>query len=331
MTDTEINFIGVFLVFIGTFLFINNFLFPYIHSLKALNRRLDKAGKSTNEGGFLQEQEALRRQENASTVDKKLSEFFKYTPTFSSKFQNFLYRSGFFTYTKLFLLFFIALVFVYHLIAIVIFKGLTLKAVLFSFSMGFLTFFAYLKAREHIWVKKVIKQFPSALDIINRSLKAGLPLKRGITLVAEEMPNPIGGEFRYMEAQFQIGVSPVNVFTEASGRIVIEDFRLFTIALLLQQEMGGSLSDILVKLYDVLAEREKIRLKISILSTEAKTSSWIVSCLPFFVAGIIEYLNPGYLSFFFDTSSGNIMLGIITLLTVVGTITIKRMTKFTEE
>ncbi len=331
MTLPEINFIIVSLSFVGTYYFITKVLYPYYTSTQILNRRLEKAGVTSFEDNFLKEQEALRLQRTASAIDSKLPEFFKYTPTFSTKVHNFLYRSGFLSYSRVFSFLFLAISFICYPISLIFFKPLSWEAPLFSTTLAGLTFFIFLKAREHLWIRKIAQQFPSALDIINRSLKAGLPLKRGITLVAEEMPNPIGGEFRYMEAQLQIGIPPKQVLTDASSRVTIEDFRLFTIALLLQQEMGGSLADIIVKLYDVLAEREKIRLKIDVLSTEAKTSSWIVSALPFLVAACLEYLNPNYLLFFIQTSEGNIMLAMIAFLSIFGILTIRRMTRFTEE
>lgn len=331
MTLPDFPFFLVFSAFIGTYFFIQRILFPYIIATQSINRRLEYAGRTTNEEAFYKEQENLRKQRYASKIDSRLAELMKYTPTFSSKLKNFLYRSGLITYTRIFSLLYGAIIVLYFIIFLFAFNGLSWVGLFLSIVLSVLTFVALLKAREHIWLKKITHQFPSALDIINRSLKAGLPLKRGISLVGEEMPNPIGGVFRYMEAQFQIGLPPKQIFIDAATRVTIEDFRLFTIGLLLQQEMGGSLSDILSKLNEVLAEREKIRMKISVLSTEAKTSSWIVSCLPFLVAGCLEYLNPDYLSFFIQEPEGHIMLGFIAFLTVLGTITIRHMTSFTQE
>jgi tight adherence protein B len=306
-------------------------LFPYILDNRQLNKRLEIANIVVKDDYIFQEREALRNKKTTSRIDKRLSDFFRYTPKFSTKFHNFLYRSGFFLYAKLFFLLLLFIIVLTYLIFAPLYGVLASRTFILSVSMGILIFLVFLKWRENVWLKNILKQFPEALDIINRCLKSGLPLKRGISLVAEEMSDPIGGEFKYMEAQLQIGVSSRKTLTEASERITIEDFRLFAIALLLQQEMGGSLSDILLKLHNVLSEREKIRSKISILSTEAKTSAWIVSSLPFIIAVILEYLNPSYLRFFIDDPTGNIMLGMICILTVLATISIHRMTSFIKE
>lgn len=190
--------------------------------------------------------------------------------------------------------------------------------------------FLYLKIKERAWQKSFIKIFPLSLDIINRGLKSGMTLGRGIAMVSEEIDDPVGKEFSYMASQLQIGVTPDDALSEAAVRIGVDEFRFFTLALIIQREMGGSLADILGKLSEVIRERERFRLKVLTLSSEGRATALIVGLLPFFLAILVELINPGYIKFFFVDPKGETMLWICAGLTLAGFVVINRMISLEE-
>lgn len=185
--------------------------------------------------------------------------------------------------------------------------------------------FIILSYKERSWQKAFTNIFPLSLDIINRGLKSGMTLGRGIAMVSEEVEDPVGSEFSYIASQLQIGVSPEDALTEAAARIGIDEFRFFSLALNIQREMGGSLADILGKLAEVIRERDRFRRKVWMLSSEGRATAFIVGSLPFFLAILVEIISPGYMKFFFIDPTGNIMLWICGALSVTGAFVITKM------
>lgn len=235
------------------------------------------------------------------------------------------YRSGVFPNIKAHIAFQVAsIAIVSQIISIVL--GYTLNI---SFLLGlvvslFLHFFV-LRMKENFWKKSFIKIFPVSLDIIIRGLKSGMTLGRGIAMVSEEIDDPVGGEFNYMASQLQIGVTPDDALVEASSRIGIDEFRFFSLALIIQREMGGSLADILGKLSEVIRERDRFRKKVWTLSSESRVTALIVGSLPIFLGIMVELISPGYIKFFFTDPKGKIMLWICAGLSITGAVVIIRM------
>ncbi|MBM3469046.1 MAG: hypothetical protein FJX71_06420 [Alphaproteobacteria bacterium] len=190
--------------------------------------------------------------------------------------------------------------------------------------------YLFLRIKESIWKKSFIKVFPVSLDIINRGLKTGMTLGRGIAMVSEEVDDPVGGEFNYLASQLQIGISPDDALVEAASRIGINEFRFFSLALIIQREMGGSLADILGKLSEVIRERDRFRKKVWTLSAESRTTALIVGLLPIFLGILVELISPGYIKFFFTDPKGKIMLWVCAGLTLTGILVITRMMSMEE-
>jgi tight adherence protein B len=197
----------------------------------------------------------------------------------------------------------------------------------FMLALTCCAYFHYLilKLKESSWKKSFIKIFPTSLDIINRGLKSGMTLGRGIAMVSEEVEDPVCNEFNYMASQLQIGVTPDDALTEAAARIGIDEFRFFSLALIIQREMGGSLADILGTLSEVIRERDRFRQKVRTLSSESRATAWIVGSLPIFLAIMVEVVSPGYIKFFFTDPKGKIMLWICGGLSLTAVLVITRM------
>jgi tight adherence protein B len=200
-----------------------------------------------------------------------------------------------------------------------------------SFLLGILLsltiHYIFLSAKESSWRKAFTNVFPLSLDIINRGLKSGMTLGRGIAMVSEEVEDPVGSEFNYIASQLQIGITPQDALTEAAGRIGVDEFRFFSLALNIQREMGGSLADILGKLAEVIRERDRFRRKVWTLSSEGRATAMIVGSLPLILAIMVELISPGYIRFFFTDPKGKIMLWICGVLSITGAIVITRMMK----
>lgn len=143
-------------------------------------------------------------------------------------------------------------------------------------------------------ILKFAKQLPNALDMIVRSLRAGHPASVAISLVAREMPDPLGTEFGIVSDEITFGLSIEQAVRKLSQRVGFDGLHLLSIALSIQSKTGGNLTEILANLSSVLRERQKLRLKIRALSSEGRVSAWIISLFPIVMFLVLQLIAPSY-------------------------------------
>lgn len=175
---------------------------------------------------------------------------------------------------------------------------------------------------------RFLRQFPDAIDLIIRGVKSGYPVAEAIGLIADELPDPIGGEFRIVIERLRLGQSMEQALSEAAERIGLPDVRFFAVSLSVQHETGGNISETLQNLSDILRKRQHMKLKIKALSSEARASAWIIGSLPFIVMLLMYFLNPGYLDGLIADPTGRVLLGFALLSELIGVAVMVRMTKF---
>ncbi|MEM1053698.1 MAG: type II secretion system F family protein [Pseudomonadota bacterium] len=153
----------------------------------------------------------------------------------------------------------------------------------------------FIKRRTNEFVAK----FPDGIELLVRGLRSGLPVAETLQVVAEEVPGPVGIEFKAVVERIKIGKTMEDSLQEAGDKLGIPEFNFFTITLAIQRETGGNLAETLSNLADVLRKRSQMKLKIKAMSSESKASAYIVGSLPFIVFGLIYWINPDYLGQFF--------------------------------
>jgi tight adherence protein B len=171
-----------------------------------------------------------------------------------------------------------------------LFGGLLLGAGLPHYVVGYL-----MKKR----VKNFTTNFPDAIELLVRGLKSGLPVGETLTMVAKEIPGPVGEEFKIVTEKVRIGKTMEDALQETADRLGTAEFQFFVITLAIQRETGGNLAETLANLADVLRKRAQMKLKIRAMSSESKASAYIVGSLPFFVFGMVWTVNQKYLAGFF--------------------------------
>ncbi|MEE4289567.1 MAG: type II secretion system F family protein [Erythrobacter sp.] len=142
-------------------------------------------------------------------------------------------------------------------------------------------------------------KFPDGIELLVRGLRSGLPVTETLGVVAQEVPGPVGLEFKGIVERIKIGKTMEDSLQETADRLGIPEFNFFTITLAIQRETGGNLAETLSNLADVLRKRAQMKLKIKAMSSESKASAYIVGSLPFIVFGLIYWINPSYLGTFF--------------------------------
>lgn len=148
-------------------------------------------------------------------------------------------------------------------------------------------------------VGKFTANFPDAIDLLVRGLRAGLPISETLTVVASEIPGPVGEEFRGVSDKIKIGRTMDVALQETADRLGTPEFQFFCITLAIQRETGGNLAETLSNLSEVLRKRAQMKLKIRAMSSESKASAYIVGSLPFIVFTLIMFVNASYMKNFF--------------------------------
>jgi tight adherence protein B len=184
------------------------------------------------------------------------------------------------------------------------------------------------KLRGEMMAERFMKQLPNALDTVIRGVRAGLPVLECIGNVGEEFDNPVGGHFQAVAERVRLG-EPLDVALWRAAEVVDRpEMDFMAICISIQMETGGSLAEALNNLATLLRDRERMKLKIKAISSEAKASAMIIGALPFVMMALLYTVNPDYVSKLFYDPRGQTMLlfgmGSITL----GAIVMWRMTKF---
>ena len=177
-------------------------------------------------------------------------------------------------------------------------------------------------------IKSFITLFPDALDLIVRGLRSGLPLSESISIVANEIDDPVGSEFRIVKDQIKLGKTVDDALWQTSDRIDNAEFKFFVISLAIQKETGGNLAETLAKLSDLLRRRQQMKLKIKAMASEGKASAYIVGALPFVMFIALTVLNYDYASVLFTDPRG-IMAALVGLAWMaIGVFIMSRMISF---
>jgi tight adherence protein B len=155
---------------------------------------------------------------------------------------------------------------------------------------------AYVRRRRALRLRKLEQQLPDALDLLGRALRAGHAFGVSVQMVGDEMAEPIAGEFRAVHDEVKFGVSLDQALSNLSERVPSTDLRYFVVAVLIQRESGGNLTEVLSNLSRLIRQRLKLFAHVRVLSSEGRMSAWILSLLPFAIGGLMNVFNPEFMA-----------------------------------
>ena len=185
-----------------------------------------------------------------------------------------------------------------------------------------------LKVLKRRRLRKFDAQFPDAIDIIVRSLRAGHPVPVAISTVARELPDPVGTEFGIVSDEITYGADLESAIRDLYFRVGSEDLPLFVTAVAIQTSTGGNLAEILENLSGVIRQRFKMRRKIKALAAEGRASALILSSLPFGIFLAIQFLTPGYYDSVWHESVTKVSLTIAGCWMGIGNFVMYRLVNF---
>ncbi|WNJ90420.1 type II secretion system F family protein [Bosea sp. 685] len=213
-------------------------------------------------------------------------------------------------------------------LALLLASGNPLLAVIGLFVGGFGLPSWYIKRCKTKRLKKFGIEFPNAIDVIVRGIKAGLPLNDCLRIIAHEAAEPVAGEFRQIIESQALGLPLMEATVKLYDRMPCAETNFFGIVLAIQQKTGGNLAETLGNLSRVIRERRKMRDKIQAVSMEAKASAGIIGSLPPVVAILVYLSSPRYIELLWLTQTGKVALVAGGLWMLIGCLVMRKMINF---
>lgn len=183
-----------------------------------------------------------------------------------------------------------------------------------------------LKARNKR-IHTIEGQLPDALELMSRALRAGHSFPSSLEMVATEGPSPIAGEFRTTFDEVNYGIPMQDALMNMTTRIASSDLRYFVVAVLIQRETGGNLAELLDNLAKLMRERFKLLGQIRVLSAEGRLSAWILSLLPFVLAGVINIVHPKFLAVLWEDPVGLKLIYAALVMMLLGILWMRKIIK----
>jgi tight adherence protein B len=194
-------------------------------------------------------------------------------------------------------------------------------------ALGFAVPFLVLKMKRTKRMRLFEEQFPEGLDLISRALKAGHAFATGLKMVADEMPAPVGPEFRKTFEEQNFGLPLKDALENLTHRMPLLDVRFFATAVLIQRDTGGNLSEILENLAHVVRERFKILRQVRVYTAHGRFTGWVLMALPLFLGIALSFINPEHMNLLFRERMGQQMLMGGLVMQVIGYLWIKQVIK----
>ncbi len=169
------------------------------------------------------------------------------------------------------------------------------------------------------------EQFPEAIDLLGRSIRAGHAFATGLQVVAEESPDPMGSEFRQIFEEQKFGLPLEDSLLSLTDRIDTVDTRIFVTAVLIQREVGGNLAEILDKIAYTIRERFMILRQLRVYTAQGRMTGYLLSGLPIAVGFVLFLLNPEYMTVLFEDPVGRVMLVSAAVMQLIGALIISRI------
>lgn len=172
---------------------------------------------------------------------------------------------------------------------------------------------------------RIEEQLPDALDLMSRALRAGHAFPTALKMVGDEMNDPLAGEFRAAFDEVNFGISMADALMNLATRVPSTDLRYFVVAVLIQRETGGNLSELLDSISAIIRDRIKLLGQVRVLSAEGKMSAWVLGLLPFGAGALIQLTNPKFLeSLFTDPAGQKMLMGAVAMM-LVGVVVMRRI------
>jgi tight adherence protein B len=184
-----------------------------------------------------------------------------------------------------------------------------------------------LKYRRSARLKRFEEQFPEALDLLSRAIRAGHAFQTAMGMCADELPTPVGTEFKKSFDQQNFGLPLKDTLHEMTERVPILDVKFFVTAVLIQRETGGNLAEILDNLAHVVRERFKILRQVRVHTAHGRFTGYVLLALPAALAVVLAWMNPEHMDLLFKERLGQMMIMGAIVMQTIGYFWIRKVIK----
>lgn len=167
-------------------------------------------------------------------------------------------------------------------------------------------------------VQRFEQQFPEALDMMGRAMRAGHAFPTAVKMCGEEMAEPMGRDFRILSDEMNYGVPAAEALQNLALRVPLPDVSYFVVAVMIQRESGGNLAELLDSISAILRARLKLLGEVRTLSAEGRLSAIILTALPFGVALVVNLVNPDFMKVLWTDPAGLKVVGGALFMMVLG-------------
>lgn len=185
--------------------------------------------------------------------------------------------------------------------------------------------YSYMRRRRRRRFGAFEEHLPEAIDLVGRAVRAGHAFSTGLQMVADEAPEPVGGEFRRVFEEQKFGLALEDTLLALADRISLMDVRIFVTAILIQREVGGNLAEVLDKIAGTIRERFAIQRQVKVYTAQGRMTGFLLGGMPIALGLLIFFLNPEYMLVLFREPAGRMMVGVALLLQTIGFFVIRRI------
>ncbi len=166
----------------------------------------------------------------------------------------------------------------------------------------------YVQSRRDGRLARAEEQLPEALEFVSRALVAGHSLPMALELLGEEFEPPLSSEVRKAVDEYNLGLSMERALANLSNRLPTVDIQFFTSAIATQARTGGNLHELLDNLAETIREREVLRGRVRAMTANGRITAVVLSSMPFFIGGVMYFINDEYLSILIDHPYGKTLI-----------------------
>jgi tight adherence protein B len=170
-------------------------------------------------------------------------------------------------------------------------------------------------------------QLAETLTLVSGGLRAGLSLPQAVDSVVREGVEPMAGELRRALGEQRLGIPIEDALESVGVRMESQDFAWVVMAIRIQREVGGNLSELLTTVAATIRERDYLRRQVKVLSAEGRMSAWVLGALPILLFAYMMFVRPDYASIFFSTLPGLMMLAGAVVMLVLGFVVLFKVVK----
>lgn len=171
------------------------------------------------------------------------------------------------------------------------------------------------------------RQLPEALDMMSRAMRAGHAFPTALKLVGDEVAAPLGEEFKAAFDEVNFGVAMGDALNALAQRVPSMDLQYFVVAVLIQRESGGNLTELLGSISSIIRDRHKLAGQVRVLSAEGRISAWVLCLLPFGAGALMYAANPATMGVLVTDPAGRKMLGAALGMMLFGVLAIRKIVR----